>query len=1050
MAKKDFTYLTKSEKNFPHTQNGNVWKTESTYDYHRWNVDTVITVIQASWDAGYRNVVDFSDEKKRDAWFEARKNDDTTFVLTTQTTLLPSGTIRLPIPYDVLTRYNYLWVEMPKMPVPHEDDEDVSKYGFFIEDVTQIAPSTTELTVSLDYWTTFIDTADIQYMMLERGHAPMAAAPSVSEYLADPVNNSELLLSPDVDYGKPEQKRTKYAGGWYMYDDEQTFAVFATNGRTLDDSWGTNEHYEIPGVFSPSYGHMPGCDYLAIDIADLYDFIQEIRSTRSWFFESILGVYYIPAKLIETYNKFDFVGFDCYWVHPKRNIEKLADITQDSFGYADEYKDITKLYTYPYSHIEVTDNDGTTTEIRVENMTGSTLSIQDGITLAGNILTADAYIVGLSGDTHEVNQHFTDSVNTIVSSSGYTALKSWNIPQFAVYQDGISRANYKRPIPNAQARTNAETALHNAQDSANTANTNALASNKTGNDNAHRSAETAKTNGDASANTANANALDSNATANSNTLDSNATANANALASNATGYNNATASAATAYSNAVASNSTAYTNGVNATNTAHDNTHRTIEQNQDNQEESAKLNEAITKQNASLQVNNTNRTNQALELSTSISNDAAYDDMSDQLLSQNLQFINKIKDSVVSGTISGASNVAITGGSAFLAGASTYASSNPIGQGLGGLAPAIQTGLGAAASVISPAAVVGGAIANTAQTAIILTNDKELMDLEQQIAVTQGERHFKNGTDFTEKGAGDGGVVWRQAAHQARLNMSNAEASRDNAYDVAEKTRELSVNISNWNLTADNANNDASQQTQNDNTTRTRNTGDANAKRTRDTSNANASRTKETGDANANRSKATGDTNANRTKTTGDTNANRTRDTSLANNQRTYDTSIGNADATKATGDSNANRTRDTSLNNAQRSYDASILNNVDRATQLARQEACVIYGTDADASNITTRPIGVTASVVTESKNAIKAAGDQMLRYGYALGQVWQVTKWQVMNYYTYWKASDLWLTCGRVGIEDAGDAIEAILEKGVTVWSNPDEIGRVSIYDN
>lgn len=1024
--KKDFTYLNKSAETFPHTQDGDVWKTESTYDYHRWNVDTIITVIHASWDADYRNVVDFSDGEKRDAWFEKQKNEDTTFILTTQTTMLPSGTIRLPIPYDVLTRYNYLWVEMPKMPVPYEQDENDRKFGFFIDGVQQIAPSTTELSVSLDYWTTFIDTADIQYMMLERGHAPMASAPSVAEYLADPINKSDLLLSPDVDYGKPEQKRTKYAGGWYMYDDEQTFAVFATNGRTLDEMWGTDDNYEIPGVFSPYFGHISGCDYLAIDVANLDKFLQELRDVRAWFFESILGVYYIPAKLIETYNKFDFVGFECYWVHPKRNIETIADLTPDAFGYADEYKDITKLYTYPYAHIEVTDNDGSTTEIRVENMTSSTLSIQDSITLAGNLITADAFVVGLSGDTQEISQHFSDSVSTIVNSSGYVALKSWNIPQFAVYQDGISRANYKRPVPNAQATTNAETALHNAQDSANTANRNALDSNATANTNAHRSAETAKTNGDASANTANTNTLASNTTANTNTLASNATANTNALAS-----------AATAYSNATASNATANTNSINSTNTAHDNTSRTAEQQQDNAELSAQLNETITKQNASLQVNNTSRTNKTLELTTAVANDCAYDDLCNAMLLANQQMAAKIKNAIVS-NISGTANVALSGGAAFTTGASTYAMSNPLG-GSFGLENAMSAGAGAAAAAISPAAAVVGTIANTVSAAMVLTNDVELYNEQQKLTVEKGERHFKNGTDFTATGAGDGGVVWRQAAHQAQLNMSNAEASRDNAYDVAEKSRELAVNISNWNLNATNANNDASRDTSNANANRTKRTGDANALRTRNTSNANANRTK-----------STGDSNSNATKSTGDANANRTKDTTLANNQRTYDASIANADATKNTSDANANRTRDTSLNNAQRTYDASILNNVTRATQLARQEACITYGKDAGTNNATTRPLGVTASVVTESKNAIKQAGDQMLRYGYALNQAWQVNGWQVMKYFTYWKASDLWLCCDRAGIEDAGDTIEAILERGTTVWSNPDEIGRVSIYDN
>lgn len=909
---KSFPKLTKTVSTFPHTDNGNVWRTESTFDYHVWDVDTVVTVLHASWDSQYMNVIDFSDKAKRDAWFDGKKSDATSFVLTTQTTLLPSDTIRLPIPYDVLMRFNYLWVEMPPLPVPNEDETNDRKFGFFITNVAQIAPSTTECTLSLDYWTTFIDSTKINYMMLERGHAPMASAPTPSEYLADPIDSADLLLSPDVDFGEASQKRTNIAGGWYLFDGGTTYAVFATNGRIYDTNWGTNDEYEIPGVFAPSNGGIAGCDYLGINADSLYDFVAALRDKRAWFFESILAVYYIPAKMVTTSEPFDFCGFSCFTVYPRRNVETFANLTVDAFGYDNHYRGITKLYTSPYAHIELTDNTGTTTELRIENMTSSSLSVQDGITMAGSLITADAYIIGLSGGTQAITQKFTGSVSSIVNSAGYTALTSWDLPQFAVYQDGISRANYKRPVLNDQARTSADTALTNAQASANTANTNALAS-----------------------------------------------------------------------------NATAQTNTKASVSTAHGNTNRSLEQAQDNQETLALLNEKNTKANATLSVNNTNRTNQTLERTTSISNTQAYNDACLDLLLTNQQAAAKVTDALI-GSVGGASNIAVTGGGAFLTSAGSSLaqsiSANNLLNGpanIGGqVADALSTGGSALAEVV-PATAVVGQVANVVSTALVLANDSQLLEDEQQIAVSKARQHFANGTDFTDTGAAgtldkDGnytgaGTVYRLAYQQAKLNMANAEASRDNANSIAEDVRQTSVNISNWNLTAGNTNND----------------------NTRDTNNANADRTKSTGDA-------------------------------------------------------NANRTKDTALANAQRTHDASIHNNVDKATQLARQEACIKYGTDAGTRNITTRPLGVTASIVTESKAAIRTAGDTFLRYGYQLGQVWDVTTWQLMKHFTYWKAADLWLSCDRAGIEDAGNAIEAILTNGTTVWGTPDEIGRVSIYDN
>lgn len=910
---KSYPRLTKNLSTFPHTDNGDVWMTESTFDYHVWDVDTVVTVLHASWDSQYRNVVDFSDKTKRDAWFDEKKSGSTSFVLTTQTTLLPSDAIRLPIPYDVLMRFNYLWVEMPALPVPNEDEKNDRKFGFFIHDVSQIAPSTTECRLSLDYWTTFIDSTKINYMMLERGHAPMAAAPTPSNYLADPINSADLLLSPDVDFGTPEQKRTNIAGGWYLFDGGTTYAVFATNGRIYDQNWGTNDEYEIPGVFAPSNGGIAGCDYLGINADSLYDFVAALRDNRAWFFESILAVYYIPAKMVTISEPFDFCGFQCFTVYPQRNVNTLANLTVDAFGYDDKYKGITKLYTSPYAHIEMTDNTGKATEIRIENMTSASLSVQDSLTMAGSLITADAYVIGLSGGTRNISQKFTGTVSSIVNSAGYTALTSWDLPQFAVYQDGISRANYKRPVPNDQARTSADTALTNAQASANTANANALASN-----------ETAQTNTKASVST------------------------------------------------------------------SHDNQHRSLEQAQDNQETLANLTETNTKANAALSVNNTNRSNQTLQRTTVISNEQAYNDACLDLLLTNQQAAAHVTDALI-GQAGATANVAITGGGAFSTAAadsiaqSSLASSFLDGgaeTGLQALEGGFSAGVSAASSIV-PATAVAGQVVSAVSTALVLANDTELLKDEQRIAAKKAQQHYANGTDFTDAGAAgsmdsDGnvtgaGTVYRLAYQQAKLNMANAEASRDNAYSIAENVKNTTVNISNWNLTAGNTNND----------------------NTRDTNNANADRTKTTGDA-------------------------------------------------------NANRTKETSLANAQRTHDASIHNNVDKATQLAKQEACIKYGTDTGTRNISTRPLGVTASIVTESKAAIRTAGDTFLRYGYQLGQVWNVTKWQLMKHFTYWKAGDLWLCCDRAGIEDAGNAIEAILTNGTTVWGTPDEIGRVSIYEN
>ena len=87
---------------------------------------------------------------------------------------------------------------------------------------------------------------------------------------------------------------------------------------------------------------------------------------------------------------------------------------------------------------------------------------------------------------------------------------------------------------------------------------------------------------------------------------------------------------------------------------------------------------------------------------------------------------------------------------------------------------------------------------------------------------------------------------------------------------------------------------------------------------------------------------------------------------------------------------------------------------------------------------------------VKTQKPGEIAPAADQMLRYGYTLGQLWNFAGFNLMQHFTYWQCEDLWLTGGAGVIESAQEQIKRILRAGVTIWSDPDEIGHVSIYDN
>lgn len=107
-------------------------------------------------------------------------------------------------------------------------------------------------------------------------------------------------------------------------------------------------------------------------------------------------------------------------------------------------------------------------------------------------------------------------------------------------------------------------------------------------------------------------------------------------------------------------------------------------------------------------------------------------------------------------------------------------------------------------------------------------------------------------------------------------------------------------------------------------------------------------------------------------------------------------------------------------------------------------------FGAYNSGDLVSSRPLGLFANIVTQTDSAISAAGDEMLRYGYMFNKFWEFDgNWNVGKYFTYWKLKDFWVT--NLNVPDMYmDRLRFFLMGGVTVWRKPEDIGRVTIYDN
>ena len=207
----------------------------------------------------------------------------------------------------------------------------------------------------------------------------------------------------------------------------------------------------------------------------------------------------------------------------------------------------------------------------------------------------------------------------------------------------------------------------------------------------------------------------------------------------------------------------------------------------------------------------------------------------------------------------------------------------------------------------------------------------------------------------------------------------------------------------------------------------------SNAKTEDDTDNQTSTATAITGYQNtavtdsAANSSATIKANATRTKNAENTAASNTQTTEKANNTRTKDTA-------------NANATRDRSR----------AINAVSNSVSQAALNAPSIFGSFANGDSASTKPMALFCNIVTQSKSAIHAAGDEFLRYGYMLDRQYHFDgNWNKGKYFTYWKLRDFWVS--NLNVPDMYmDRLRFFLYGGVTIWRNPKDIGNVTIYDN
>lgn len=530
---------------FPHLQNATVFPDTDTrvygqyrnvFDYNVWTPNTVIKLCRVNWYDDYHDVVKFTDDDTRDAWFD--KLDGETVKLTTNMYIARADAdgIKLPVPYMTAQQYNYIVVDFSHdiINTPYQKTDVQTRYHFFITSVRAEAPNTTTCTLMRDVWTDYINSTTINGLLLSRGHAPLTET-APQELLKNPRANCRDFTLPDVDFGNAAsnvrkstpfnlQNGTRYICLAATFSSGQLQAMSGMRGANIADSGPaySNNDGTVNG-FSWGAGNIDtsnvtgaGTSYNTIDNltasnVTMYalesskisgDYFDTLFTYYPHIMSQITAVFVATANMMRLGNVVNVNGVEWHTINGTRTKISDIDLTINDFGYATEYAAITRLYLAPYAHLEISDNIGNKTRVEIADC--GRLSVQTVTSLSYPILRQIAWLDGIGSDgSTSIGIDAIDGSSVTADVPNADVLKtliSHDIPTYALQRRAIDahRAEtYNREV--AQARENAIVSYENGTRSANVALSN-----------------TNRSNANSIANTNLTNALNSTVTANSN------------------------------------------------------------------------------------------------------------------------------------------------------------------------------------------------------------------------------------------------------------------------------------------------------------------------------------------------------------------------------------------------------------------------------------------------------------------------------------------------------------------------------------------------------
>lgn len=415
----------------------NIYSYINSFNYGIWSENTILQICNVPWDSSYRDVWLAKSKNERDTYFEGLKETSYNIQLTAQKIVKPFQPIRIDIPFGTAINFNYVHVHNPIVAIPNQDDESsiIADYYYFIDDVTYIAPNTTQLNIHLDVWTTYAYDTTFKQAYVERGHAGIAADCATGYHRLYCDINEGLEIGNDYMISNKIFK---------SFMTTNSMAVLVISSIDLNSDFGTVSSPNLNTTKGGVVDHVPaGCQNVLFTINN-YSKLCETIADYPWIEQGFQAIYAIPYEILSTelqstsdtvhgigckiLNDIDFKNFEKDYTIYTNACDNNFEV--DSYT---NFRNIKKLRCYPYSIIEISNFSSSPLVAKPELFAGDSIQIKILASFVAPSLRAmvtfPKYNAG-SYDT-DINVAYTYTVNSNTSTD-QTTIRTGEFLDFAL------------------------------------------------------------------------------------------------------------------------------------------------------------------------------------------------------------------------------------------------------------------------------------------------------------------------------------------------------------------------------------------------------------------------------------------------------------------------------------------------------------------------------------------------------------------------------------------------------------------------------------------